>query len=272
MLQKYLETRDKQLAKMHEAVKASMGKLEAAEAAAAERVRAAESTLVDTAMKAAERVNSDAAEAVALGRARVEVAESAAKAAQEAARRAQEAQMETVQVAERLFSEASAASNVAAASQAEAAALQEEVKRLRSEVGAAIEQRDDGLREAAERQACAVRTVRTAHEMCEHRVQEAQNEFERLKLAERDGARRARDDTDRIGRCAAPSQSCQPPRVVAPSHMGACTQAVSGAGGARARAAAQPGQPAGGAGAGGWACRGRRGEARAADQGAADGA
>lgn len=200
-MQKYLDTRDKQLAKMHESVKASMAKLEAAEAAAAKRTRAAEGSIVDTAMKAADKVNSEAAEAVAMSRARVEVAESAAKSAQEAAKHAQESQMETIKVAERLFTEASASSDLAASAQSEAAALQEEVKQLRGEVTKALQQRDDGLRAAAERQARAVKTVRTAHEMCEHRVQQAQNDFEALKLAERDGARIARDDTERIGRC-----------------------------------------------------------------------
>lgn len=186
---------------MHESVKAAMAKLEEAEAAAAQKVRAAEGSIVDTAMMAAEKVNSEAAEAVAMGRARVEVAEGSAQSAQEAAKHAQEAQMETIRVAERLFSEASASSDLAASAQSEASALQEEVKQLRGEVAKAVQQRDVGLAQAAERQARAVRTVRTAHEMCEHRVQQAQNEFETLKLAERDGARAARDDTERIGEC-----------------------------------------------------------------------
>lgn len=214
-VQKYLDTKDRQLAKMHESVKASMAKLEEAEAASAQKVRSAEGSMVDTAMKAAEKVHAEAAEAVALGRARVEVAESAAKSAQEAARHAQEAQMETIKAAERLFTEASASSDLAASAQSEAEALQDEVAKLRQEVGKAVQQRDDGLREAAERQARAVRTVRTAHEMCEHRVQQAQNEFENLKLAERDGARMARDDTDRIGRFA----SSLTLRDHTPSHM-----------------------------------------------------
>eukprot|EP00892_Ulva_mutabilis_P003345 jgi/Ulvmu1/1382/UM011_0110.1 len=198
--QKYLKSRDSQLAKMSEAVEVAMKKVEAAESAAVQRARAADAAVVEAASSAADKVGADAADAIALARARVDVAQRAALATQESAREVQAAQLETMEAAQRMFSEATAAADRAAAAHGECAALQEEVSTLRQQVAAAVEQRDSALRQAAEKQAAAVRHIRTTHEMCEHRVQEAQNRFEELKLAERDGARRARDDTEQATR------------------------------------------------------------------------
>lgn len=201
-LQKYLKSRDSQLAKMSDAVESAMEKVQTVEAAAAQRARAADTAVIEAAASAADKVSAEAADAMAIARARVDLAQKAALATQESARQAQAAQLETAEVAQRLFSEAAAAADLAAAAHSECAALQEEVASLRKEVAEAGQQRDAALRIAAEKQAVAVRHVRTSHEMCEHRVQEAQNSFEALKLAERDGARRARDDTDQATMCA----------------------------------------------------------------------
>lgn len=199
-MQKYLKSRDSQLAKMSEAVEVAMKKLEDAEAAAVQRARAADVAVVEAASSAADKVGAEAADAISLARGRVDVAQRAALATQESAREVQAAQLETMEAAQRMFSEATAAADRAAAAHSESTSLQEEVVALRQQVAEAAEQRDIALRIAAVKQAHAVRHIRTTHEMCEHRVQEAQNRFEELKLAERDGARRARDDTEQATR------------------------------------------------------------------------
>jgi hypothetical protein len=70
-MQKYSEGRDRQLARMHEAVRWATEKLEQAEATALERARAADEAVMQAAVNGASRVNADATAAVSLALAQV---------------------------------------------------------------------------------------------------------------------------------------------------------------------------------------------------------